>query len=238
MLLNEKSNFYEISFTFPFGFLFSDSGTGDFAASFTGNHGNAFSYGKTSKGIETVMAWKLLSRMKSFSNIDLTPVHSIIKRKNENNKYDDNEDYENCENDDIFNEFYSNGILINENRMVEKDVFGYISRISGLSLTVSDLNILSDCTDCCLMSERINVTVIFDCLKSNNTILSKNSQRDKQYQNYEENENENNYEDGIKYENENYDDNSLNIEFLSESALFALKHISNQIWRTADVAKR
>ena len=164
----------------------------------------------------------------------MTSVHSSIKRKNENYKYDDNEDNENCENDDIFNEFYSNGILINENRMVEKDVFGYISRISGLSLTVSDLNILADCTDCCLMSERINVTVIFDCLKSNNTILSKNSRSDKRYQNHEENENENEN----NYENENYDDNSLDIEFLSESALFALKHISNQIWRTADTTKR
>ena len=176
------------------------------------------------------MARKLLNRLKSFSNIDLTSVNNSVKGNIDNNKYDDNDDYENSENNDVFDDFYSNGILMNENRMVEKDVFGYISRISGLSLTVSDLTVLADCTDCCLLSERINVNVIFDCLKSNNIILSKNSRNGKYYQNYDENEN--------NYENENYVENSLNIEYLSEPALFSLKHISSQIWRTADMAKR
>ena len=111
--------------------------------------------------------------------------------------------------------------------MVEKDVFGYISRISGLSLTVSDLSILADCTECNPLAERINVNVIFDCLQSHNMILNNNEKRtDRKNQHC------------IDNDDDYFDQNNLNIELLSESALFALKHISGQIWRAADIAAR
>lgn len=228
-------------------FRISGSGTGDQGpSSFTGNHGKSFSYGKSLNGIETATARKLLNRLKSFTNISL---NGAITNSSNNgfNKYgnDNDDDSENGENDELFHEFESDGILNGEERMVEKDVFGYISRISGMVLTDSDLTVLADCTDFNPIGERIKVDVVLECLNNypvNNDIKKKKRDRNN---NYDDNDNDENekmkngyYDDDNNYIAPNNPENSLNIEVLSEPALFALKHISHQIWRTADTLKR
>ena len=48
--------------------------------------------------------------------------------------------------------------------MVEKDVFGYISRVSGCALTEQDLATLADACDPHPLAERIRVDVVVEVL--------------------------------------------------------------------------
>ena len=182
------------------------------------------------KGIETTSARKLLNRLKAFTDIS----HGYSDNKIQKNNFklrglkdnDNNGDVQNGENDDYFDEFYNDGMLECEEKMVEKDVFGYISRISGMPLSTLELTILSDCTDIEPNSERIKIDVIFDVLSSKIITTEKNN-KNNTVNNYKNNGNTR-----VDYEHvlRSYD--------LSESAVFALRHVSHQIWRTGAQLKR
>ena len=186
-----------------------------------------------------------------------------VENKNENNGnngntnnnfntfYEDDDDEFGTKNEknDFFEEFNSEGVLSGEERMVEKDVFGYISRISGMALTVSDLTILADCTDCHPLGERIKVDVILECITINNEENGRErgsgggSGRERgrgRGRGRGNNEDDDDYDDNDdnNFNSSNNLQNSLDLEVLSEPALFALKHISHQIWRTGDNLNR
>jgi hypothetical protein len=208
-------------------FIFTiDDGTDEYSS----NKESTFFHGKSLKGIETTSARKLLNRLKAFTDIS----HGVSDNKSRKKNFtfkglnDNNEigDIQNGENDDYFDEFYSDGMLECEEKMVEKDVFGYISRISGMPLSTLELTVLSDCTDVEPTSERIKIDVIFDVLNSKIITTEKNSK------NYTQNNHQNNGNTRVDYEH------VLRTYDLSESAVFALRHVSHQIWRTGAQLKR
>jgi hypothetical protein len=111
-------------------------------ASFTGNHGKATSFARTPGGVESATARRVLSRLQAFADISPTPP----------------------EQPSMSAPAPAEGFTQSEHRMVEKDIFGYIARVSGLSLTEEELSVLADATDPHPLAQRVRCDGVVEVL--------------------------------------------------------------------------
>ena len=105
----------------------------------------------------------------------------------------------------------------NGESMVERNVFGYIARISNVALSGFDLTVLSDNTDCDPCGDRIGIQVVYDALRSENT---DSAQRD-----------------GARHRGQVHSE-VLCVEDLSEAALSSLTHLAKQLRKCGTLQNR
>lgn len=106
----------------------------------------------------------------------------------------------------------------NGENLVEKNVFGYISRISNVALSGFDLTVLSDNTDCDPCGDRISIQVVYDALKSERT---DSGQRH-----------------GALHREQEQNSEVLCPEDMSDAALCSLTHLAKQLSRSEAQQKR
>ena len=96
----------------------------------------AMSYPVGRKGIETVTARKILARLRAFSDVTPSPVATAS----------------------------ISNVALDENRMIEKDIFSSILRSSGVPLHDEDILLLCDATDVHPAANRVRCDVIIEAL--------------------------------------------------------------------------
>jgi hypothetical protein len=116
------------------------------------------------------MAKTIISKFYIFTDIsnDLPEKHgndfkNEKNRKNENYNYDDYNDDCN-DNGDNDNDDNNNNINEYDLRMVDMNIFGYICKMSGMHLSLGDLEILSDCTNIHPYKDNIRIDVVLEVL--------------------------------------------------------------------------
>lgn len=106
----------------------------------------------------------------------------------------------------------------NGENLVEKNVFGYISRISNVALTGFDLTVLSDNTDCDPCGDRISIQVVYDALRSERS--------------------DSGQQHGALHREQEQNSKVLCPEEMSDAALCSLTHLAKQLSRSEAQQKR